>query len=79
VIQTGRFSCIAIEKLTYPGPLANDRTIWLYQLQGHVGQDFEKVGVDLSLAYELRATLIMRALSNACFARQRTCPFGITL
>jgi hypothetical protein len=49
-------------------PLANDHTIWLYQLQGRHGQNFENVGVDLSLAYELRATLIMRALSNACFA-----------
>jgi hypothetical protein len=44
--------------MTENDPVAELFLIWLYQLDRGFIQDFEKVSVDLSLACELRATLL---------------------
>ena len=68
---------ILLEKMIENDPVAESFLFWLYQLDRRFIQDFEKASADLSLACELRATLTMRALSYACFARRRRCPIGI--
>ena len=49
---------ILFEKMTEDDPVAESFRIWLYQLDRGFIQEFEKVSVDLSLACELRATLL---------------------
>jgi hypothetical protein len=49
---------IVLEKMTENIPVAESLLFWLYQLDRGFIQDFEKVTVDLSLACELRATLL---------------------
>jgi hypothetical protein len=49
---------ILLEKMTENDRVAESFPFWLYQLGWRFCQVFEKVSVDLSLACELRATLL---------------------